>query len=243
MKNKSDQHKQVLTIVYIEDNPGDRFLLTELLSVSRMFLFDIKATSDLDSAEKLLEELTPDVVLLDLELADTKDRETIDRAVGIFKDIPLLIVSASRGLDISYYASTRGILDYLVKGEDFRTEKLIRAILMAKVRWDIDREKVNMIKKELQDSLEKLESASYLLSQQVYTFSHQIRGPLCTIEGLMNLLDVSSSDKAQVDLLEYLRSTFDLLKSEVDHTIRGLEGQVSQASYRGNDNLLNNRME
>jgi len=224
---------KTINIIYVEDNPGDQQLLVEQLSLADDEHFRVRLAMDLAEAHTLYSEYSADLLLIDLNLADTKEHETIDVAVRSFPGVPILILSQSRNLDISYYAFSQGVVDFLVQEDALHTEKLVRAILMAKVRWEVEQEKIGMIQSNLQESLALLERSRQLLSEQIFVFSHKIRGPLCTIEGLVNLLEVET-EVNQPYILEGLRNTHFRLKEEVDKTISNLEDQVYEKLKENN---------
>lgn len=223
------ENKQTtLDIIYVEDNPGDQQLLKEQLSMADDFQFTIRIAARVQDAHLLHQAQPTHLLLLDLNLEDTKDRDTIDLAVNNFSRVPILVLSQTRNLDISFYASSRGIVDFLIKDDSFKTEKLVRAILMAKMRWDLEQEKIELIENTLKDSLLSLNRSRQLLTQQVFIFSHKIRGPLCTIEGLMNLLDTKLDQETHHKLLKCLQVTYDKLKAEVDKNISAMENPIEQ---------------
>lgn len=226
MKNTLDLNTESLSIIYVDDNPGDQQLLQEYLDMAQPFDFQLRVADNLEEAIVLMSQEIPDLLLVDLDLGETKGQETIDKAVHFFGQMPILVLSQVRNLEISHYASSRGIVDFLTKGEDFRPDRILRAILMAKTRWDVEQEKIEIIKKHLEESLQKLEYSRELLNKQIFVFSHQIRGPLCTMEGLMSLLESQLEDASKVEILNYLKDTFSHLKSEVDSTINSMEQHV-----------------
>lgn len=218
-----------IEIIYIEDNPGDQQLLKEQLSLAEGYLFQIRLADNFKIARQQYQAYAPDLLLLDLNLEDTKDCDTIDVAIRTFPGVPILVLSQSHNLDISFYASSRGIVDFLVKDGILNTEKLVRAILMAKLRWEVEQEKLSLIQNNLRASLTLLDKARQSLNRQIYVFSHNIRGPLCTIEGLMNLLDHDLNEDEREKILCNLQVTYNRLKDEVDDTIDNLESQVQQS--------------
>jgi len=217
-----------LDIIYIEDNPGDQQLFKEQLSLSDDYRFQVRVAENLKDAYPLYQDYPADLLLLDLNLSDTKDRDTIDLAVRNFPGVPILILSQSKNLDISFYASSQGIVDFLMKDEALKTEKLVRAILMAKLRWEVEQQRVGLVMNNLEESLGMLRGVRQQLNHHINVFSHRIRGPLCTLEGLMNLLDHDLDGEERERILSGLRVTYRRLKVEVDDTIKTLESQAQQ---------------
>jgi len=215
-----------LDLLYIEDNPSDQRLLQEILGDCTDVHFTIRYASSLQEAEVLFLTREPDIVLSDLNLTDYRGKETVDKVATLFRNRPVILLTESRNMEITRYASSLGIQDFLVKEEDFEKTKMLRAILMAKIRYDTEYKKLLEINEELSRSLMELKKSQLLIRDQVNHFSHKVRGPICTIEGLLNLLDDVPSDVSREQVYVHLRSAFCDLKNQVDTTVDKLEGKI-----------------
>jgi response regulator of citrate/malate metabolism len=215
-----------LDLLYVEDSPSDQRLLQEVLGNSRDVAFTIRFASTLEEAEALFLASEPDIVLSDLNLADHRGKDTVDKVATLFRGKPVILFTESKNMEITRYASSLGIQDFLIKEEDFEASKLVRAIQMAKIRYDKEYQKLLEINEELSSSLAELKESQLLIRNQVNHFSHKVRGPICTIEGLLNLLETTPPEITHDQIYVLLRSAFCDLKHQVDTTVGKLEGRL-----------------
>ena len=104
-------------VLLIEDNPGDVFLLREMLNAERKCRFYIS-----DVATTLAEGIAQmesggfDIALLDLGLPDSNGLETFARAHASAPGVPIIVLSGLDDGDRAVDAVQHGAQDYLVKG-------------------------------------------------------------------------------------------------------------------------------
>ena len=140
-------YPEKITILIIEDNPGDVRLIKEVLAETNGGAFDLKYADRLSDGLKKISENTVDIVLLDLSLPDSAGLETITGFSEKNKDIPLIILTGTAELDVAKRALGIGAQDYLVKGQ-FDSATLSRSI-----RYAIERKKIEA---EIKENLSKL---------------------------------------------------------------------------------------
>ena len=116
-----------LTVLLIEDNPGDARLIRELLNEVRAAAFRLKWVTGLADGLVSLEHESVDVVLLDLMLPDSRGMETFYAIRGAFPRVPVVVLSGLVDEDVALMAVREGAQDYLVKGS-VDGHLLIRAI-------------------------------------------------------------------------------------------------------------------
>src|SRR6188474_44332 len=134
-----------LNILMVEDNTGDQFLLSELLSASDLTIKSLVSAIRLDDALHQLKKPI-DIILLDLSLPDSSGIETFNAINRLFGKTPVVILSGLTDTRLALDAIALGAQDYLIKG-DF-DEKL----LSKTIRYSIERKR-NM--EELQASNER----------------------------------------------------------------------------------------
>jgi signal transduction histidine kinase len=161
-------------VLLIEDNPGDADL-TRLRLVEANADVQVTCVDRLaDGLERLAE--NPSVVLLDLNLPDSRGaatfRKILDRAPGI----PVVILSGQDDEALANKAVHQGAQDYLVKGS-FNAKDLDRAMRYAVERQALLRA-VEMAQKQ------QLEFKNQFLSH----VSHELRTPLTCIHQYVSLL-------------------------------------------------------
>src|SRR5579871_5395722 len=121
--------EQPTNILLIEDNPGDADLV-------RLRLIEGKAPMDVNRVERLsdglasLSQQSPTVVLLDLNLPDSRGAETFRKILEKAPDVPVVILSGQDDEALAIKAVHQGVQDYLVKG-DFNGKQLERTLRYA----------------------------------------------------------------------------------------------------------------
>ena len=116
-----------LTILVVEDNPGDLFLLEEFLRGTDLDVGDVKHASSLGGARQTLEFGSIDLVFLDLSLPDSFGLESYTGIQALTQRIPVILLTGLTDTKLAMQALVLGAQDYLVKGE-FDERLLSRAI-------------------------------------------------------------------------------------------------------------------
>lgn len=112
----------------VEDNPGDQFLLSELLE-NAGFNNDLLLTaSSFAEAVAILKSQPVDITLLDLSLPDSEGIETFINIKALVAEKPVIILSGTTNTQLALDAITMGAQDYLIKG-DFDEKLLSKTIL------------------------------------------------------------------------------------------------------------------
>ena len=104
-------------VLLIEDNPGDVFLLREMLESQkkcRFYISDVAGT--LAEGMRLIESGRFDVVLLDLTLPDCSGLDTFVGMRVAAPDLPMVILSDADGGELALEAVQHGAKECLVKG-------------------------------------------------------------------------------------------------------------------------------
>ncbi|RYY97156.1 MAG: response regulator [Chitinophagaceae bacterium] len=135
-----------LSILIVEDNPGDLLLLQEHLRFSGIPLRAVRTATTLAAATALLAEEVPDLVLLDMFLPDSSGLDTFHRLSAIAPDLPVVVLSGLSDAQTAISTIQQGAQDYIVKG-DF-DERLLAKVL----QYALER---NAIRLKLQASIER----------------------------------------------------------------------------------------
>jgi|CXWL01.1.fsa_nt_gi PAS domain S-box-containing protein len=117
-----------LRILIVEDNPGNQYLITELLSASVIKIQLLITAETLAKAVGILQNEIFDIILLDLSLPDST-------GIGTFKTVkkntgksPVIILSGPGEMNVAVEAIPLGPQDYHIKG-DLDEKVLTRTIL------------------------------------------------------------------------------------------------------------------
>ena len=121
-----DQNKPV-TILIIEDNPSDAYLLEQMLLLSGLTIEKTYTAQRLSEAILILNERAISLVFLDLSLPDSFGIDSFLQIKSIVQKIPVIILTGLADFDLASEALKQGAQDYLVKG-DFNEGTLQKAV-------------------------------------------------------------------------------------------------------------------
>ncbi len=162
-------------ILLIEDNPGDADLVRLRLVESQADI-EVSCVDRLSDGLESLVENPPAVVLLDLNLPDSRGAETFRSVLRKAPGVPVLILSGQDDEALAVKAVHQGVQDYLVKG-NFDSKQLGRAI-----RYAVERQglltSLDMSRKQ------QLQFKDEFLSH----VSHELRTPLTSIHQFVTIL-------------------------------------------------------
>jgi two-component system, NarL family, sensor histidine kinase UhpB len=117
-----------LRVLMVEDNPGDQYLLKELLRSSGLQIEEVVPVQTLEDALFQLNKTEFDIILLDLSLSDSSGISTFHSLHRVASHIPIVILSGMRDMKLAVDAITHGAQDYLIKG-DFDEKMLSKTII------------------------------------------------------------------------------------------------------------------
>lgn len=132
-------------VLLVDDSPLIQRLVTERLAADRMDVTSVGCGADV---MKLIHELQPDVVLLDLELPDAHGLHllTVIKANPETNDVPVIALSATSDTSVKVRAFELGAMDYITKPFDIAEARarvrsavrMRRLIVMLAQRAQID---------------------------------------------------------------------------------------------------------
>jgi CheY-like chemotaxis protein len=152
-------------ILLVEDSAADVQLLQEMITELESDLFHpfiiylTHATSIKEAVSHAGSHF--DAVLLDLTLPDSKGMNTVSSIVGLFKAVPVVVLTGISDAELGLAAVKGGAQDYLIKNE-ITGALLLRSIQYAIERLKIIREKEQLIA-DLQEAMAQIKTLSGLL--------------------------------------------------------------------------------
>ena len=137
-EGKGEGKGELRDVLLVEDNLIDAQLIRRLLRRVSSSYYRITHVRTLNDAVLSAEELTPDVILADLNLPDSRGTDTVASLQTSYPDIPLVIVSSWEDEAISLRSVKAGAQDYLVKGH------IDGANLHRVIRYAIERKRTEL---------------------------------------------------------------------------------------------------
>jgi len=180
-------------VLLIEDNPGDADLVRLRLMEGRPNL-RVECVTRLSEALESLTRETPSLVLLDLNLPDSRGAETFRKIRERAPNVPVVVLSGQEDEGMAVKALHQGVQDYLVKG-DLSGKQLERAM-----RYAVERQAL-LLSVEIA-SKQQLEFKNQFLSH----VSHELRTPLTCIHQYVTLLADGLAGPLTPDQTDHLKT-------------------------------------
>ena len=205
---------QSITLLLIEDNPGDTRLIREALSEARGTTFELVCADRLSSGLGYLARGGIDLVLLDLSLPDSQGLNTFARVHTEAPTVPIVVLSGLQDEGLAMEAVQKGAQDYLSKSFVMvESHFLVRSI-----RYAIERKRLERLKDEFLD-----------------TVSHELRTPLATIKEFTEIL----SDKIPGPVTTQQQEHLAVIEANIDRLARMINDLLDMAKVQSGHVLLN----
>jgi signal transduction histidine kinase len=194
------ENNKQLKILMLEDRADDAFLVERILSRS-----DIKFISErVDSREEFvraIRDFGPDVVLSDHGLPSFNSREALKISQKELPGSPFILVTGTMSDENAIACLREGADDYILKSN---LSRLPAAVLRA-----IKARKLERLKREARYALRKQNSELVKVNSEldsfVYAVSHNLRGPVASIIGLLNIAATPEGRNDVDSLLRLIR--------------------------------------
>jgi signal transduction histidine kinase len=213
-----------LKILMLEDNPEDAFLIERVLRKDNM----VFVTERVDTREEFCESIDrfrPDVVLSDHGLPRFNSREALKISLKERASAPFILVTGTMSDEIAISCLREGADDYILKGNLSRLPSAIRRAMKERKLEKLKREARYALRQQNRE-LVKVNSE---LDKFVYSVSHNLRGPLASVMGLLNVAESKTGNidhihdmmrQSLMRLDETLKEIIDYsnnARSEIDH--------------------------
>ena len=172
-----------IVILLVEDNSGDRRLISEMLAEASNVTFDVKYADRLQAAMEYLDQNRVEVILLDLGLPDSQGLETLKRVYAQVSELPIVVLTGLNDEMIGVQAVNEGAQDYLIKGQ------VDTHLLRRTIRYAIERKQAEERERRLQLQLD-LSNRLASLGLMVEGIAHEINNPLTGAIGFAQMLAI-----------------------------------------------------
>jgi two-component system, cell cycle sensor histidine kinase and response regulator CckA len=156
------------TVLVVEDNPDHAEMITVMLARARGSGWCVDRVPDLGSGLQWLSRQRPDVVLLDLNLPDSRGMDSVIRVCARVPEVPVVVVTAYNDDATGLAAMQSGAQDYLIKGQ------FEEAILSRTLRFAIERKRAEVAAARLAAIVENSSDGIFSSSLEgvVLTWNH-----------------------------------------------------------------------
>jgi PAS domain S-box-containing protein len=136
-----------LSVLLIEDNPGDARLIREMLSAGVGAEFRLEHADLLATGLEQVARCGADVILLDLSLPDAQGLDTLLRLQREAPGVPVVVLTGLADESVAVQAVQAGAQDYLFKGQ-VSADLLVRSMRYAIERKRAEEQRVHLLERE-----------------------------------------------------------------------------------------------
>lgn len=226
--------KKQLKILILEDVEEDVGLICWALEKAGM-KFEYKRVAKQHEFVDALRNYKPDVVLSDHSLPSFNSMEALRICRWIDLRAPFILVTGTVSEEFAVACLKQGADDYVLKSNLARLYSAIQNSLRQK---ELKR-KQQATELELRLQNEELVKINHELDNFVYSVSHNLRAPLTTIMGLLNLAKMEDPNPSKwqnfVDMMESSIGKLDGTLREILDYSRNARNEVMREEIRFND--------
>jgi len=204
-----------LKILMLEDQEDDAGLVDRALLKER-FQFIRKRVDTRDEFEEALDEFKPDVILSDHALPQFNSIEALRVCIARKLNVPFILVTGAVSEEFAVNCLKRGADDYVLKSN---LSRLLLAIRYA-LRQHRNENNRQIQEEMLRTQNEELIKINRELDAFVYSVSHDLRSPLASVLGLINILKIDANVS-----VETIFSYVNLIEKSIlklDETLQGI---------------------
>ncbi len=192
----------LVNVLIVDDDELDRRLVKLVLAKAlNLIRFNVESAQSITKALETLVKNSFDIILLDLNLPDSRGTETVQKIFDVAPDVPIVVLTGLDDEEAGLTAIRSGAEDYLVKGDG------LEYTLVRTIRYAIERKKAKASLIEAKQELEQInlrlvdatakanelaaeaEKANTAKSQFLANMSHEIRTPMNAIIGFSEVLE------------------------------------------------------
>lgn len=196
------EKERQLKILMLEDNEDDVGLIEHVLRKDNLH-FIHECVDTRDEFNEAIKRFKPDVVLSDHGLPGFNSREALKICLAERALTPFILVTGTVSDDYAIACMHDGADDYILKSNLSRLPSAIRGALK--------RRKLEKLKREARHALRQQNNAllkvNHELDNFVYSVSHNLRGPLASVIGLLNIAQTEPDSDSVKPLLAMMSTS------------------------------------
>src|SRR5665647_700794 len=174
---------RAITILLIEDNLPDVRLIREMLKDVSNFKSNLIPVVTLKDGCEQIQKNNFDIILLDLNLPDSIGRQTFQKVIGCSKEIPIILITGIKDIELPLKLIKEGAQDYLTK-QSLNPDLLGKSIL-----YSIERQALLRNIKIQKAEITRIEKERILIAK----FPSQNPGPVLRVAGNGKLLYINEA--------------------------------------------------
>lgn len=208
METATPNNQMIKTkVLYVDDEKSN---LVSFKASFRQEFNVLTANSAEEGLEILENELDTHVVIADQRMPEMTGVQFLAEIRPRYPDVVRILLTGYSDIEAVIGAINRGqVYRYINKPWDYENIRI--ALRNAREIYDT--------KKELKEKNRRLEKALKELDQFVYSVSHDIRAPLTSIQGIINLALLESRESSSKEYFEMIKSMVDKLDTFVHQVI------------------------
>lgn len=203
-----------LKILILEDVPEDAGLVERTLR-KEGFTFTLSRVDTQEEFISSLRALQPDVILSDHSLPQFNSAEALKICKRIGLQIPFILVTGTVSEEFAVNCLKMGADDYVLKANLIRLPSAITTALKKRE----EEQKRKTAEKALRQQNEELIKINRELDHFVYSTSHNLRAPLMSVLGLLNIARKDLAEKDTRQFLDYFRMMNESIE-KLDETLK-----------------------
>jgi len=171
-----------LKILHLEDNPSDAELIARELKKAKL-KFTIQVAETKEQYIDALENYKPDVILSDHSLPRFNSMDALMLYKEYKYEVPFILITGAVSEEFAIRSIKEGADDYILKNNLIRLPSAIEQSLKSR--------KIELEKRSANSELEVINKE---LNTFIYKAAHDLRGPLCSIMGLINVANQKTEE-------------------------------------------------
>jgi len=203
--------QQRLKILILEDNATDADFTIRALTKSDLNFDYIWVETEKDFTDALFQ-FHPDIILSDHSLPSFTSKDALRLCSEICPSCVFILITGTVSEEFAVEIIKAGADDYILKSS---LTRLPSAIINAYTKKQAERER--------ESNYRKLQEANKELKTFIYRASHDIRGPICSLKGLISVAKNESGDRDLVQLMDFMDNSANKLDNILMHLISTLE--------------------